>query len=328
VLCRLALAEILAECGDERKCASHLHALRSIVRGIDNAHLEFTCLVGFAQIAMEHGRTRAGLNALRRGLELGRQYGYAHFLWWRSSAIARVLGHALQAGIEPDYVRSLIQRRRLAPEGTNATEGWPWLYKVQTFGGFRLLRHGEPMPATGKAQRRPLELLKVLIAYGGDQVAEHRITDALWPRIDGDSAHRSFTSALHRLRKLLGEDRALVLHEGRVTLDRRYFWLDSWAFDALAAEAESTTDAARVEKLADRMLDLYRGPFLAGEDAPWQIGPRDRLRARFARTMGRVMRHCQDGGQAVRAHAYYEKCVEIDAGSAGGVIFKESVSDR
>src|SRR5262245_41399412 len=58
VLCRLALAEILAECGDERKCAAHLHALRSTARGIDNAHLEFTCLIGFAQIAMEHGRTR------------------------------------------------------------------------------------------------------------------------------------------------------------------------------------------------------------------------------------------------------------------------------
>jgi LuxR family transcriptional regulator, maltose regulon positive regulatory protein len=327
VLCRLALAQILSECGDQRKCAAHLHALRAIVRRIDNAHLEFTCLVGFAQIAIDHGRNRPGLSALRRGLELGRQYGYTHFLWWRPSAMARVLGHALQAGIESDYVRSLIKRRRLAPEGTPAGN-WPWQYKVQTLGGFRLLRHDEPMPATGKAQRRPLELLKALIAYGGEQVPEHRITDALWPRIDGDSAHRSFTSALHRLRKLLGEDRAVVLHEGRVTLDRRYFWLDAWEFDALASELENAGDAGRVEKIAERMLDLYRGPFLAGEDAPWQIAPRDRLRGRLARSLGRVMRQWQDTGQVARAHAYYEKCVEIDADSAGRVTFKESVSDR
>jgi ATP/maltotriose-dependent transcriptional regulator MalT len=327
VLCRLALAEILADCGDERKCASHLHALRSIVRRIDNAHLEFTCLIGFAQMAMEHGRIRPGLNALRRGLELGRQYGYAHFLWWRPAAVARVLGHALQAGIEPDYVRSLIKRRRLAPEGGPAAS-WPWQYKVQTFGGFRLLRHGDPMPATGKAQRRPLELLKVLVAYGGDQVPEHRVTDALWPRIEGDSAHRSFTSALHRLRKLLGEDRAVVLHESRVTLDRRYFSIDTWEFDALAAEVEAVSDPLRLEKLAERMLELYRGPFLAGEEAAWTIAPRDRLRARLARIMGRVMRQWQEGGQVARAHAYYEKCVEIDADSVGRVMFKESVSDR
>jgi LuxR family maltose regulon positive regulatory protein len=327
VLCRLALAEILAECDDERKCVAHLHALRSIVRGIDNAHLEFSCLIGFAQIALEHGRSRPGLNALRRGLELGREYGYAHFLWWRASAVGRVLGHALQAGIEPDYVRSLIKRRRLAPEGAPAGP-WPWQYKVQTFGGFRLLRHDEPLPATGKAQRRPLELLKLVIAYGGEQVAEHRVTDALWPRIDGDSAHRSFTSALHRLRRLLGEDRAVVLHEGRVTLDRRYFSIDTWEFDALAAAIEETNERERLDKLAQRMLELYRGPFLAGEEASWQIAPRARLSARLGRVMARVMRHWQESGEPARAHAYYEKCIEIDPDTVNRTTSKESVSDR
>ena len=290
VLCRLALAEILADCGDERKCVAHLHALRSIVRRIDNGHLEFTCLIGFAQIAMQHGRSRPGLNALRRGLELGRQYGYAHFLWWRPGAVARVLEHALQAGIEPEYVRSLIRRRRLMPERRpQGGESWPWAYRIQTFGGFRLQRHDEPLPAVGKAQRRPLELLKLLIAFGGEQVAESRVTDALWPRIDGDSAHRSFTSALHRLRKLLGEDRAVVLHEGRLTLDRRYFWVDAWVFEALAEEMEATADPALAAKLGERMLALYRGPFMAGEDdAAWLIAPRERMRGRLERAVRRM----------------------------------------
>ena len=327
VLCRLALAEILAECGDERKCAAHLHALRDIARDIDNRHLEFTCLIGFAQIALEHGRQRPGLNALRRGLELGRQFGYAHFLWWRPAAVARVLGHALDAGIGGDYVRSLIKRRRLVPEAP--VEGWPWAYRVQTFGGFRLLRHDEPLPAIGKAQRRPLELLKVLIAHGGEQVSESRVTDALWPRIDGDSAHRSFTSALHRLRKLLGEDRAVVLHEGRLTLDRRYFWVDAWAFESLAAEAESAADALAAENAAERMLALYRGPFLAGEDdAAWVIAPRERMRSRLARAMGRAFRHWQEKGQIERARDTYEKCREIDSQAMQQASFKLSVSDR
>lgn len=315
VLCRLALAAILAECGDERKCAAHLHTLRSIVRGIDNRHLEFTCLIGFAQIAMDHGRPRPGINALRRGLELGREYGYEHFLWWRPAAVARVLGHALEANIEPGYVRSLIKRRRIVPERPLAADAWPWMFKLYAFGGFRLLRHDEPLPAVGKAQRRPLELLKLLVAHGGEQVSESRITDALWPRIDGDFAHRSFTSALHRLRKLLGEDRAIILHEGRVTLDRRYFWIDTWAFDTLAMQAESSTDPAQVEKIAGRMLDLYRGPFLAGEDEPWQVPARDRMLARLARLMERVQRHWPETGRSADAYDYFER-------------FKQSVSDR
>src|SRR5262249_35091184 len=58
---RLALAEILAECGDERKSIAHLQQLRPIVQQINNRHLEFTCLLGFGRLAIEHGRSHAGL---------------------------------------------------------------------------------------------------------------------------------------------------------------------------------------------------------------------------------------------------------------------------
>jgi DNA-binding SARP family transcriptional activator len=330
VLCRMALAEILADCGDERKCIANLQTLRGIVEGIDNRHLEFICLLGFAQIALTHGHQRTGLAALRRSLQLGREYGYSHFLWWRPAAVARVLGHALEAGIEPDYVKSLIRRRGLVPEQAPlAVEGWPWTYRVHTFGGFRLLRHDTPLGAAegktaGKAKKRPLELLKLLVAYGGEQVSESKITDALWPRIDGDSAHRSFTSTLHRLRKLLGEDRAVTLHEGRLSLDRRYFWLDTWAFEQLAAELESVDDPQNIERLADRLLAVYRGGFMADDvDAAWMIQARERLRARFSRALARIHRLWRERGEEDRARALVEKCLEIDP-LAG---FKPTVSD-
>ena len=311
-LCRLALAEVLAACGDERKCVAHLQVVREIARGIDNHHLEFTSLTAFAQIALEHGRSRVARNALARALDLGRQHGYAHFLWWRPSAVARVLAYALEAGIEPEYVRSLIRRRRLVPdEAAAALEDWPWTFRVQTFGRFRLTRHGEPIGGSGKAQVRPLQLLKLLVAFGGEQVSEARIVDALWPRIDGDSAHRSFTSALHRLRKLLGEDRAVTLHEGRVSLDRRYFWIDAWAFEQLVGAIEKTADAAELARLAERLLGLYRGGFLADEpDAGWLLAPRERLRNRFSRAMSRVQRQLEKRGDAERAAALHEKSLE------------------
>jgi len=52
VLCRLALAQILLECGDQRKCAAQLQRMRSIAREIPNRHLEFACLLGFADMAL------------------------------------------------------------------------------------------------------------------------------------------------------------------------------------------------------------------------------------------------------------------------------------
>src|SRR5207249_2214999 len=101
-LCRLALAQVLLECGDQRKCIAQLQRMRAIVRDIPNRHLEFTCLLGFADMALAHGRPRPGLKALRLGLEIGRQYGYQHFLWWWPAAMSRVCARALEEGIESD----------------------------------------------------------------------------------------------------------------------------------------------------------------------------------------------------------------------------------
>jgi len=280
-------------------------------------------------MALRAGRARSGLKALRLGLEIGRQYGYQHFLWWWPAALSRICARALEDGIEVDYVRTLIRQRNLAPGGPAVGAAWPWMFRVYTLGNFRLLRHNEPLGGVGKAQRRPLELLKLLIAHGGTQVSESRITDALWPRIDGDSAHRSFTSALHRLRKLLGEDKAVVLHEGKLTLDRRYFWIDAWTFDSLAAELDAAADPASVERIAERMLALYAGPFMADDvDAPWYLQPRERLRGRMARAMKRVLRQWQESGQAEHARARYERCLEIDSTAAQQTGFDQPVSDR
>jgi ATP/maltotriose-dependent transcriptional regulator MalT len=314
VLCRLALAQILLECGDQRKCAAQLQRMRSIARDIPNRHLEYACLIGFADMALRAGRARSGIKALRLGLETGRQYGYQHFLWWWPAALSRVCARALDEGIEVDYVRTLIRQRGLVPEGAATSPAWPWKFRVHTLGNFSILKDDQPLGGTGKAQRRPLDLLKVLIAHGGTQVAESRVTDALWPRIEGDSAHRSFTSALHRLRKLLGEDRAIVLHEGKLTLDRRYFWVDVWAFEELAARIEGITQPATVNELAERMLALYAGPFMASEvDAAWYLPPRERFRQRLARAMKRALQYCQDSGRGELARERYEKALEIDA---------------
>ena len=51
-----------------------------------------------------------------------------------------------------------------------------------------------------------------------------------------------------------------------------------------APEPTGKVDAARLTRLADRILALYTGPFLAGDtDEAWYISPRERLRNRFVR---------------------------------------------
>ena len=55
--------------------------------------------------------------------------------------------------------------------------------------------------------------------------------DALWPEADGDMAQQSFATALHRLRQLLGNEKAIQRQEGQLTLDDRFCWVDVWAFE-------------------------------------------------------------------------------------------------
>ncbi len=331
---RLALAQVLFDCGDKRRCIAQLQQLRAIVRGIDNRLLEFSCLIGFADLALRHGRIGAGMRALRNGLSIGREFGYRHFLGCWPPALARVCASALEHGIEPEYVRNLVRVKRLSPERTAPrSEAWPWVFRVRTLGPYGLLKNDEPLTepkhAMRKAQRRPLELLQAVVALGGEQVGEARLTDALWPRVDGDSAHRSFTSALHRLRKLLGEEGAVVLHEGKVSLDRRYFWVDVWAFDEIAAEADRSSEPGRTLELAERMLNLYRGPFLAGEsDAAWCLPQRERLRSRLARVTGRLLRHWQETGQHGLAQEWVQKCHEVDPALTEQASIKSSVEHQ
>lgn len=314
VLCRLALAQVLFECGDQRRCIAQLRQTRAIAREIPNRHLEYACLLGFADLALQYGRVRPGLHALQRGLELGREYGYQHFLWWRPDVMARLCERALQEDLEPDYARDLVRKRALTLERPATSDAWPWRFRIYTLGNFRMQVNETPLAGTGKAQRRPIELLRLLVACGGEQVSEARLTDALWPRVDGDSAHRSFTSALHRLRKLLGEERAIKLHEGRLTLDRRYFWTDLWALEEVMAALESVSEPKQAAALTEKLFALYRGPFLGDEvDAAWVLAPRERIRGRVARAVEKLMRFWGGRGEEDRARACHERLLEREA---------------
>ncbi|MCZ7564565.1 MAG: hypothetical protein M5U08_12945 [Burkholderiales bacterium] len=321
-LCRLASAQVFFESGEERNAMSHFQRLYEIAREIDNALLEFTGLMGFACTIPERGgRPRTGSWAMRRALEIGKPRGFTAFVLWRREPLARLCSQAIEAGIEPRYVAEIIRTRNLQLDAArHPLADWPWPFRVHTLGRFRLEKGGRDVTFTGKGQRKPLELLKALVACGARQVSDASLAEAVWPRIEGDSAHRSFTTNLHRLRKLLGEDRALPLAEGKLSLDGKYVWCDTWAFEQATNQVEQMLRGAggrpaseRLAALGERVLALYSGPFLAHEpDTPWCLAMRDRLRARFVRTVGALCRYWEQAGDAVRALATYERALEAD----------------
>jgi DNA-binding SARP family transcriptional activator len=203
--------------------------------------------------------------------------------------MARLLSRALEHGIEVDYVREVVKKRNLLPpEDAAAPDLWPYPLKLYTLGRFSLLVDDKPLKFTGKSQKKPLELLKALVAFGGREVNETRLAEALWPDAEGDTATQALATTLHRLRKLIGEN-TIERQEGRLSLDPRHVWVDAWAFERSLSELDQIcqkNDAGKLQPLSTRFFTLYRGPFLKDEpDSPWLLTMRERLRAKFLRAL-------------------------------------------
>jgi DNA-binding SARP family transcriptional activator len=326
VLCRLALAEIFHALGDQRRTVSSLRRVRRLARGIDNRLMEYTAFSTFAHIAFAHGRRRAGLNALRYAFGLGREHGFRHFLWWQPRIMAKLCVHALEAGIEVEYVKSLIGDRGLMPDVLPmSVDTWPWPIRIRTFGEFHVESDGESIGATAKPQQKPLELLKTLVAFGAEEVKERDVSAELWPRIDAEYAHRSLTTTLHRLRKVLAHDHAIGLKHGRLSLDTSCCWVDVRALEAVLVDIDEalgnalpSPDRETVTDLADRLFDIYRGPFMAGEgDHPRYTHARERLRNKVLRAASDLARYWEEDRCWDEAARLYARGLEADALAEG-----------
>ena len=74
-------------------------------------------------------------------------------------------------------------------------------------------------------------MLKIIISLGGREINEEEITDLLWPEAEGDAGHSAFTTTMQRLRRLLVNEDAILIKEGKITINPRYCHVDTWAFE-------------------------------------------------------------------------------------------------
>ena len=317
-LAHLLSAQVLHACAQEQQARGHLERALEVACAIHSPYLEYMGHLVKAQLSFDGGQRVEGLGAVGRAMALGKAGGYVNTIGWQPAVMADLCARALEAGIEPDYVRGLIRKRGLVPESPPAqVEAWPWPVKVFTLGRFVVLTDDQAVKGSRKVQRKPLALLQALIAFGGRHVREERLVDALWPDTEGDAARFALTSAIHRLRLLLGHGEALVRREDELSLDARYCWVDLWALEHLLDTAEGSAsdgpaweEAARWTELAAR---LYGGPFLEGEhDRSWASPFAESLRRRLLRQLVLIGRHWDNVRQWDKAADCYEEALRVD----------------
>lgn len=286
-----------------------------------SAWLTFHAGLTEAQCARARGDTVAQRAALSTAWGAARREQIsAAPLCWPPEALAQVCLDALDADIERPFVSALVRRLGLPVPTGRSTANWPWAVKITTLGVFTIWLDGEPVTFAGKVQRRPLELLKTVIAHGGRNVDVPALAAMLWPDATGGSAHSSFDITLHRLRRMLVCPDAVQIGDRRVTLNPQRVWVDALEFsqlinaglDQLVACA-TQAPGAQLMRTAQWVLALYGADFLHLEEAaPWLITARDKQRSlwlRFVTGLGTLLR---EHGRHDEAIAFYQRALESD----------------
>ena len=274
----LALAHALCMQGKYAQACGHLVATREAVRQLPTLYIQrLDMRFGYihAAAAYAEGDSARGDAELRKSLAMARAQGYRHIHpWWSPPLHAPLLARALEMDIESAWVTQLIKQQRIKSPAVDV-HAWPYPIRLHVLGRFSVSVQGEPLPQQGKAQRKVLELLKVLAAQGGRAVAVETLADILWPDSDGADALAALDVNLHRARKLLQESSALLLHDGRVSFNSDIVWLDLASLGQTGARlsqalGEKPLTATDLSGWIEKLVRSYPAPVLANEaDAPW-----------------------------------------------------------
>lgn len=317
-LTRLALAQALFERDEDEQAYNQLEQALEFNQAIKSQYIEYHKHLLEGYFHLQRGRESEALPCIKSAFILGKEHGFMTMTWWRPDLMSSLCAFAIKNDIEADHAITMIRKQNLAPTGDTAEiENWPWPIKIYTLGRFSIVLNNKPLRFNSRAQSKPLELLKILVAFGGREVSESRFVEALWPDAEGDSAHSAFDTTLYRLRKLIDNDKAIILQDGRLTLDPKYCWVDVWVYERLLGKLESKIREGsnkEIVSLTEKVFNLYQGYFLSDSaDMYWAMALRDRLHSKFSRQVNAVGQQLESQDQWDQAIDYYQRALEIDA---------------
>jgi DNA-binding SARP family transcriptional activator len=113
-----------------------------------------------------------------------------------ATAIAATLFQPIRHGATTAVNRVLTSRRPAAPE-----------VMVWTLGGFRVERHGVPVPRSEWHSRKSRQLLKMLAASRGRPLHREQAIEVLWPDADTPNLSNRLAVALSTLRSVLDPEK-------------------------------------------------------------------------------------------------------------------------
>lgn len=165
--------------------------------------------------------------------------------------------------------------------------------RVRVFGKLHL-QYGETLVSTFPT-RRVEELLGYLLLHQGVQHPREKLVDTLWPDVALSNGRASLSTALWRLRKVIGQ---LGLPPDDILQSTRDWVafttpesteLDLLAFRQLLKQAESKKDILDSEREYRKAIEIYKGQFCEGLYAEWCLLAREQFERYYLRALGQIM---------------------------------------
>ncbi|MDH5572046.1 MAG: hypothetical protein OEY89_09790 [Gammaproteobacteria bacterium] len=278
----------------------------------------FSCYSGNAVIlfirswiALNKGEHDRHIHHLTDALNLLQERDIRSCFFWPHKIIRKLCAIALDNNIRPEIVTKIIKIYQYTPDHEKIiSDRWPYRIKIYTLSRFGIIKDDKPLRLSDKHQ----QFIKALIAFGGRDVHEETLSNALWPDADGDVAHQNFATTLHRVRKDIGSD-IILLRQNHLSLNPDFCWIDIWALKRTLSEIEKSLIHSEdgLTELANRAISLYQGPFLGTDEHQfWMLPAREQLRNKYLKILDSLGdRFCQLG-EYHQAIDCYQKGLEVD----------------
>ncbi|MCE7009752.1 hypothetical protein LWC34_44125 [Kibdelosporangium philippinense] len=181
--------------------------------------------------------------------------------------------------------------------------------RIETLGGFRVLRDNEPVPIAKWPSRKSRDLVKIVICQRGRPVPRETLMCSLWPATPCRKLGNRFSVALCTARAILGHG-GLITENDSVRLDQTVVRVDVTAF--LQAATAGLRDPRDIAALL-AAESAYRGDFL--EEDPyedWAAELRAEARLTYLQVAAALTDHCARVGDHVAASRYCLRILERD----------------
>ncbi len=173
--------------------------------------------------------------AARAFLQRARDIGVAQNIfvcpWMMPQQLPSLIGLAIESDIDPVYFARWVSLYSLKiPPGFSARDRWPWQIKIRTLGALEIHVDNQLLESQGRAHKRLLEILGILITAGSRGVSQGELMSELWPDKSEKKGRSNLNTNLARLRAFIGNPDTVISSEGRVLLNQDICWVDSWEF--------------------------------------------------------------------------------------------------